>query len=123
MAECDQGYPCDLCGHYVDSVTESALYLRYILSEIPLTYLHRHPERHVSCDTELAQYILAEDFQPVTCTTIFAKSDLDPHYVAEREQQVTRAWRRLQSLPTAGLAIPEYPLDVTPDSPPVLKTS
>jgi hypothetical protein len=38
--------------------------------------------------------------------------------VTEEERRVTRGWRRLQAIPTLGLAIPEYPLAVTPENDP-----
>jgi hypothetical protein len=43
----------------------------------------------------------------------FAKQDLDPTYAVEQEERVTKAWRRLQELPTLGLPITEYPLPNT----------
>jgi hypothetical protein len=52
----------------------------------------------------------------VTCEGPFAKAGFDPEYVRSEEERVTRGWRRLQAIPTLGLAVPEYPLSVTPDS-------
>ena len=36
MARCDEGYRCEVCGKDVEAVTDSDLYLRYILGEVPL---------------------------------------------------------------------------------------
>lgn len=116
MAKCDEGYPCVVCGRDVEAVTESALYLRYVLGEVPLERLHLHPECHLRCAPATAQYVTDAQFEPVACDGPFDKRTLDPAFVAAEEVRVTRGWRRLQSIPTLGLAIPEYPLAVTPDS-------
>lgn len=115
MARCDEGYRCDVCGRDVEAVTDSDLYLRYVLGEVPLERLHLAPERHVRCNPALAQYIVDPGFPLVECPGAFAKSGLDPAYVAEEERRVTRGWQRLQAIPTLGLTIAEYPLAVTPD--------
>ena len=39
-----------------------------------------------------------------------AKEFLDSEFVRDQEERVTRGWRRLQQIPTLGVAIPEYPL-------------
>jgi len=110
MARCEQGYLCDVCGREVEQLTESDLYLRYVLGEVSPEQLTRHPERHIRCHPSLAQFIVAPDFAPVVCDGPFAKTGLDAAFVAEQEARVTRAWRRLQELPTLGLSIEEYPL-------------
>ena len=115
MARCDEGYRCEVCGQDVEVVTDSDLYLRYILGEVPLELLHRLPERHIRCNPALAQYIADPGFKPVVCDGAFAKQWLDPAFVAAEEERVTRGWLRLQAIPRLGLAIPEYPLAVTPD--------
>jgi len=111
--KCDEGYVCVVCGRDVEGITDSALYLRYVLGEIPLEKLHEHPECHVRCHPELAQYIVDPRFPPVVCEGHFAKSELDAAYVAEQEWRVTRAWKRLQEIPHLGIAIPEYPVTET----------
>jgi hypothetical protein len=116
MAKCDEGYRCEVCGRDVESITDSDLYLRYVLGEVPLELLHRLPERHIRCNPALAQYISDDAFTPVVCDGPFAKVGLDPEFVREEERRVTRAWRRLQAIPALGLTVPEYPLSVTPDS-------
>jgi hypothetical protein len=115
VAKCDEGYRCEVCGRDVESVTDSDLYLRFVLGEVPLELLHRLPERHVRCNPALAQYVVAADFAPVECPGPFAKGGLDPEFVSEEERRVSRAWRRLQAIPRLGLSVPEYPLSVTPD--------
>jgi hypothetical protein len=99
----------------VAAVTESDLYLRYVLGEVPLEVLHTLPERHVRCNPAVAQFVVDPDFEPVPCPGPFDKAGLDPAFVADEERRVTRGWRRLQAIPTLGLAIPEYPLTITPE--------
>jgi len=110
MARCEQGYLCEVCGQDVAEMTESDLYLRYVLGEVPPEDLHRLPERHIRCNPALAQFIVDPAFPPVRCEGVFAKEALDAVFVAEQEERVTRGWRRLQELPRLGLPIIEYPL-------------
>jgi hypothetical protein len=110
MARCDQGYRCEVCGRDVEGITDSDLYLRYVLGEVRPDELHLLPERHVRCNAALAQYVIDPGFAPVVCDGPFAKAHLDASFVAEEEARVTRGWRRLQELPHLGLPITEYPL-------------
>ena len=110
MAKCEQGYLCDVCDADVEEMTGSDLYLRYILGEVRPEQLHVSRERHIRCNPVLAQFIIDPAFEPVACDGPFAKQFLDPAAVAEQEARVTRAWRRLQQLPSLGLPILEYPL-------------
>jgi hypothetical protein len=110
MARCEEGYLCDVCGGDVEAVTDSDLYLRYVLGEVSPEHLPRMRERHIRCNPATAQFILDPAFPPVSCTGSFAKEHLDPAYVAEQEERVTRAWRRLQQIPKLGIPITEYPL-------------
>jgi hypothetical protein len=115
MAKCDEGYRCEVCGCDVEAITESDLYLRYVLGEVPLEMIHRLPERHIACNPALAQYIVDPAFPRVVCEGAFGKAHLDPAYVCEEEDRVTRGWRRLQAIPVMGVTIAEYPLGVTPE--------
>jgi hypothetical protein len=110
MARCEQGYLCEVCGGDVEAITESDLYLRYVLGEVRPEHLHQLPERHIRCNPAVAQYITDPAFPPVRCEGLFAKDQLDPAYVAEEETRVTRGWKRLQELSALGLPILEYPL-------------
>lgn len=110
--KCDEGYICGVCGTDVAAMTDSDLYLRYVLGEVPLERLHLQPERHIRCNPSLAQFIVDPAFEPVTCDGPFAKALLDAEFVREEEMRVTTAWRRLQELPTLGLPITDYPLSV-----------
>src|SRR5207302_10029645 len=110
MARCEQGYLCEVCGADVEDITESDLYLRYVLGEVDPETLHVQPERHIVCNPTLAQFIVAEDFVPVSVEGPFAKAELDPAFVAEEEARVTRAYHRLLELPALGVPITEYPL-------------
>ena len=111
MALCEQGYLCEVCGGDVEGITESDLYLRYVLGEVPPEKLHILRERHIRCNPTLAQFIVDPQFEPIRCEGPFAKDGLDSAYVAEQEARVTRGWRRLQEIPSLGLpTIQEYPL-------------
>jgi hypothetical protein len=110
MARCERGYLCDICGQDVAEITESDLYLRYVLGDVPPEQLHRMPERHIRCNPSLAQFVVDPAFAPVNCDGPFNKTSLDAVYVTEQEELVTRAWRRLQELPRLRIPIIEYPL-------------
>jgi hypothetical protein len=110
MARCEQGYLCQVCGQEVEQITESDLYLAYVVGEVEAEWLHRHPERHIRCNLERAQYIVDENFPVVECPGLFDKRTLDPDHVASEERRLTRAWRWLQQIPTLGLHITQYPL-------------
>src|SRR6476620_10977313 len=110
MAVCEQGYLCDVCGLEVETIGESDLYLRYVLGEVDPETLHVTRERHLVCNPALAQFIVDDRFEPVVADGYFAKSELDPEFVAAEEARVTRGYRRLLELPTLGVPITEYPL-------------
>ncbi len=110
MAKCEEGYLCDVCGKDVSEITDSDLYLRYVLGQVRPEALHRTRERHIRCNPGLAQFIIDPEFPAVSVDGPFAKANLDPAYVAEQETRVTRAWRRLQEIPRLSLHILDYPL-------------
>lgn len=110
MARCDQGYLCEVCGRDVEAITESDLYLRYVLGEVPIFRLQQMPERHIRCNPAVSQYIVAAEFEPVFCDGSFDKRNLDVEFVASEEMRVTRGWQRLQEIPTLGIPLDEYPL-------------
>ncbi|WP_435011293.1 hypothetical protein P12x_002600 [Tundrisphaera lichenicola] len=110
MAVCEQGYLCDVCGLEVEQIEESDLYLRYVLGEVDPETLHTTQERHLTCNPSLSQFIVYEGFGPIVAEGYFAKSGLDPDFVAAEEARVTRGYLRLRELPALGLPITEYPL-------------
>ncbi len=110
VAKCDEGYLCDVCGHDVASITDSDLYLRYVIGQVPPERLHTVPERHIRCNPVLAQFIVADGFDPVAVEGEFDKRGLDEKFVAAREQLVTRGWQRLTEIDPESLPITEYPL-------------
>jgi hypothetical protein len=110
MAKCDEGYICDVCGHDVATITDSDLYLRYVIGMIDSETLHTTPERHIRCNPALAQFIVDNLFDPVACDGLFDKQTLDPEFVKQREVLVTRGWRRLKQVVAEKLSIVEYPL-------------
>jgi hypothetical protein len=110
MAKCDEGYLCEVCGQDVAELTDSDLYLRYVIGMLDPEVLHTTPERHIACNPTLAQYIVDERFEPVVVEGPFDKRTLDPGFVAERETLVTRGWRRLHEVLGSDLPIIAYPL-------------
>ncbi len=110
MAKCDEGYLCDVCGQDVAELTDSDLYLRYVVGLLDPEVLHTTKERHIRCNPSLAQYIIADDFAPVAVEGPFDKRQLDPAFVRNQETLVTRGWHRLKEVTALGLPIIEYPL-------------
>ena len=112
MAKCDEGYPCQICGADVENIAESDLYLRFVIGMVDPEVLHTSAERHIRCNPSLAQFIVAEGFQPVTAEGPFDKRTLDPEFTTAREQLVTRGWHRLQELYRGReeISVLEYPL-------------
>ncbi len=110
MAKCDEGYLCDVCGLDVADLIDSDLYLRYIVGMLDPEVLHTTSERHIRCNPALAQYIVADDFEPVVVEGPFDKRQLDAAFVRERELLMTRGWKRLKEVISLGIPIIEYPL-------------
>ena len=110
MAKCDEGYLCEVCGQDVAEITESDLYLRYVIGDLEPESLHILPERHIRCNPTLAQFIVDDEFQPVELKGAFDKRNLDGPFVRERQLLVTRGWRRLREVIQTEEAIINYPL-------------
>ena len=112
MAKCDTGYLCEVCGQDVADISDSDLYLRYVIGEIDARELMASPERHLRCNPTQSQFIVDAAFAPVEVEGPFSKRELSPEDVARREQLVTRGWQRLQELHQLPVrpAISEYPL-------------
>ena len=110
MAKCDEGYLCEVCGQDVATLAESDLYLRYIIGTLDPEVLHTTPEQHIRCNPSLAQYIVADDFEPVVFDGPFDKRTLDMDYVRQQEQLLSRGWQRLGEVAGSEIAIVDYPL-------------
>ena len=111
MAKCDEGYLCEVCGQDVAELSDSDLYLRYIIGLLDPEVLHTTAERHIRCNPTLAQYIITADFQPsVALEGPFDKRTLDPTFVRDQETLVTRGYVRLKEVTALGIPIIEYPL-------------
>ena len=111
MAKCDEGYLCCVCGGDVENITDSDLYLRFVIGLLDPELLHAQPEKHIRCNPALAQFIVDEEFAEIEVDADFAKRNLDADYVAEREALVTRGWHRLKELKALGeVSILEFPL-------------
>ncbi|MEO8498439.1 MAG: hypothetical protein ABI614_25530 [Planctomycetota bacterium] len=114
MAKCDEGYICEVCGKDVAAITDSDLYLRYVIGMVDPETLHTTRERHIRCNPALGQFIVDDGFEAICCDGPFDKRELDPAFVKQREELVTRGWRRLKEVVKTKLPIVEYPLaDVT----------
>lgn len=110
MAKCDEGYLCDVCSTEVEDITDSDLYLRYVIGSVDPETLHTTSERHLRCHPELAQFIQDDRFEPVTCSGPFSIDQLDPEFVKERSRLVTRGYRRLHEVAGQEMSILDYPL-------------
>jgi hypothetical protein len=110
MAKCDEGYQCDVCGQDVLEITQSDLYLRYVIGQVDPETLHTAPERHVRCNPALAQFIVDAAFEPVVVAGEFDKRTLDPLYVSQQEELMTRGWHRLCEIVDSDESIIDYPL-------------
>ncbi len=112
MAVCDEGYLCQVCGAEVEDITDSDLYLRYVLGEVDPETLHQAPERHIRCNPVVAQFIVASDFPPVVVEGPFSKAELDEGFVREEEARITAGYLRLHELFRSSRERPitEYPL-------------
>ena len=120
MARCEEGYLCDVCGKDVENIHDSDLYLRFVIGQVDAAALHTTPERHIRCNPALAQFIVAPDFPPVSLAGDFDKRLLDHTFVQQREELVTRGWRRLLDLHQHSAEIPltDYPLPPPSAHPP-----
>ncbi len=78
MAKCDEGYLCTICGGDVGNVTDSELYLRFVIGLIDPELLHATPEKHIRCNPTLAQFIVADDFEPSLSRARFPNHILIP---------------------------------------------
>ena len=75
MAGCERGYLCTVCGREVEEITDSDLYLRYVLGEAEWDELNRAAERHIRCNPVLAQFVVDPSFEPVImCRCLFKNS-------------------------------------------------
>lgn len=111
MAKCDEGYLCCVCGGDVAEITDSDLYLRFVIGLLDAELLHVTPERHIRCNPALAQFIVAEDFEPLVLDDEFSKRKLSNEFVKEREVLVTRGWNRLKEIRSLGeVSILDYRL-------------
>jgi hypothetical protein len=116
MAKCNEGYLCRVCGRDVDDLVDSELYLKFVLGQVEAESLHTTPECHIRCNPVLAQFIVADEFQPpVLVEGDFGKQHLDAAHRVAQESKVTAAWRRLRELAKGDLPLTAYPLQPAQD--------
>ncbi len=102
MAMCEQGYLCQVCGKDVECLSESELYLRYVIGELDPEVLHTTAERHIRCNPVLAQFIEHPKFEELRIDGPFGKRALDAEFVERRVQLLTRGFARLLELEAQG---------------------
>ena len=114
MARCDQGYLCRVCGEEVEHITESQLYLSYVIGEVDPETLHLSQECHLHCSPAFSQFISDPRFCLQNAVeSDFAKENLDSEYVTQRTFLVSRGYARLWSIREERrkpLTVIEYPL-------------
>lgn len=115
MAKCDEGYLCEVCGEPVEKLSDSALYLQFVIGWIDSGLLQSRRECHLRCVPTLAQFVEHPDFEPVEIEGDFDRRLLDPDLAAKRQELVSAGYERLRILQKKrkGLAIEEYPLPET----------
>ncbi len=114
MAKCDQGYLCRVCGEEVEHITDSQLYLSFVIGEIDPETLHASPECHLKCAPVFSQFINDKRFETLPeIDGAFAKGQLDPDYVELRMKLISRGYDRLWAIRDQRrkpLTVIEYPL-------------
>jgi len=112
MARCEEGYRCAVCGADVERLSDSEIYLKYVIGELDPERLHIAPERHIRCNPVLAQFIEDPDFSPVEVTGPFARGGLDQAYREQRSRLLSAGYRRLRELEQQGgdRDVTSYPL-------------
>lgn len=96
----------------MEDITDSDLYLRYVLGEVDPDKLSSAPERHLKCNPVLSQFIVSPKFSTPVVDGPFGKAVLDARFVAEEEARVTAGYRRLLELfrTSRDRPIGEYPM-------------
>ena len=114
MARCDQGYLCRVCGEEVEHITDSELYLRYVIGEIDPETLHKMSECHLRCSPSFAQFITDARFGlPVVVEGAFSMLQLDLEFVQNRILLINRGYEKLWAIRSERrkpLTVMEYPL-------------
>ena len=112
MAKCDEGYLCEVCGGPVEKLSDSALYLQYVIGWIDPETLHTRAECHLRCHPALAQFIDHEDFEPLSIEGDLDRRRLDKEFATARTHLISRGFQRLRELQSArrGIPVSEYPL-------------
>lgn len=113
MAKCDEGYLCEVCGLEVERLTDSALYLQYVIGWIDPETLHTRRECHLRCLPTVSQFIDDARFAPkVFIEGPFDLRQLDPEFAVARADLINRGYQRLWEVQTKrrGLIVADYPL-------------
>jgi hypothetical protein len=112
MAKCEEGYLCQVCGQEVEEITDSGLYLQYVIGWIDPERLHTHRECHLRCNPALSQFIDDPRFARITIDGPLDRRQLDVAFAAERARLVTCGYQRLWELREArrGKTVVDYPL-------------
>jgi hypothetical protein len=114
MAGCDGGYICSVCGDPVAEIHESALYLRFVMGRLHPDELWTAEEQHLRCRPDLAQHIRDRELLEALGESRVEDPALDRRALPDEERRrrdelITRAYRRLLTLP-GGRHILDYVL-------------
>lgn len=109
MAKCDQGYLCRVCGEPVKGIHESSLYLHFVIGDIPPRALLTQHDQHLSCNPQLTQFIVCDDYSTPAVEGETGKALMDESQRIARERLVTAGYLRLKFLHQMNLSLSEYP--------------
>ncbi|MDP1562685.1 MAG: hypothetical protein Q8M16_15015 [Pirellulaceae bacterium] len=118
MAQCDEGYLCQVCGEEVKRIDQSLLYLRYVLGWITVDQLTKQPEAHLQCTPAVGQFIVDPDFQSnMPVEPALDKQHLDADFRQSRENLITAGYHRLKHLQKhrRSLTVTQYPIHNEPE--------
>jgi len=105
---------CRVCGEEVEHITDSQLYLSYVIGEVDPETLHVTPECHLQCAPSFSQFINDSRFERrFEIDGPFAIHQLDPDYVIQRTTLISRGYERLWAIRQERrkpLTVVEYPL-------------
>lgn len=110
MAKCDEGYLCEVCGEAVEELRESSLYLQFVIGWIDPETLHTHQECHLRCNPALAQFVEDDELEAIVVEGDFDRRQMDPAFVQERSELVTRGYQHLCQLQRKrpGMTVTDY---------------
>ena len=110
MAKCEEGYLCDVCGGDVEELTDSDLYLHYVIGQLDPETLHTTRERHIRCNPVHRAVHRRRRFSAGHRRGRIRQATARCAVTCASETLVTRGYRRLKELTGLDLPIIDYPL-------------